>query len=69
MLFGRKKFGNVFNVFTGKRGSNISEDTMSLTSTPRSSFASAEGSPPAAKAGTVVTSSRASKRRFVKLIC
>lgn len=35
-------------------------------STPRSSFAQIDGSPPTrAKAGTVVTSSRASKRRFV----
>ncbi|XP_070202561.1 ras-specific guanine nucleotide-releasing factor 2-like [Littorina saxatilis] len=48
--------------FSGKRGSAEAE---SITiSTPRSSFQQVDGSPPTrAKAGTVVTSSRASKRR------
>ena len=46
----------------GKRGSADSE--VSSAFSPRSSLATtAEGSPPTAKAGTVVTSSRASKRR------
>ena len=46
----------------GKRGSADSD--LSSAFSPRSSLATtAEGSPPTAKAGTVVTSSRASKRR------
>ena len=46
---------------TSKRGSAEAE---SLTSTPRSSIVTQiEGSPPSAKAGAVVTSSRRSKRR------
>ena len=49
----------------GKRGSEASDFTCSSYATPRSSFATVEGSPPSAKAGTVVTSSRASKRRSV----
>ncbi|XP_055880494.1 ras-specific guanine nucleotide-releasing factor 2-like isoform X5 [Biomphalaria glabrata] len=49
--------------FSGKRGSAEAE-SISMLSTPRSSFAQVDGSPPTrAKAGTVVTSSRASKRR------
>ncbi|CAL1527360.1 unnamed protein product, partial [Lymnaea stagnalis] len=49
--------------FSGKRGSAEAE-SISMVSTPRSSFAQMDGSPPTrAKAGTVVTSSRASKRR------
>ena len=41
-----------------------STEAESVTSTPRSSFAThVEGSPPPAKVGTVVTSSRQSKRR------
>ena len=54
----------VFDV-SGKRGSEASEAGSFMS--PRSSFAAAEGSPPQAKAGTVVTSSRASKRRSVLL--
>ncbi|XP_059148955.1 ras-specific guanine nucleotide-releasing factor 2-like isoform X4 [Physella acuta] len=49
--------------FSGKRGSAEAE-SISMVSSPRSSFAQMDGSPPTrAKAGTVVTSSRASKRR------
>lgn len=53
------------DLLTGKRGSAESDITASSNFSPRGSFAVAasEGSPPAAKAGTVVTSSRASKRR------
>ncbi|PVD19918.1 hypothetical protein C0Q70_20412 [Pomacea canaliculata] len=48
--------------FSGRRGS-VEAESITM-STPRSSFAQIDGSPPTrAKAGTVVTSSRASKRR------
>ncbi|XP_071170637.1 ras-specific guanine nucleotide-releasing factor 2-like isoform X4 [Mytilus edulis] len=60
--------------FTGKRGSAEAESIGSVYSTPRSSIISAstprssiisqiEGSPPQAKSGAVVTSSRRSQRR------
>ena len=59
---------------TGKRGSAEAESIGSVYSTPRSSIISAstprssiisqiEGSPPQAKSGAVVTSSRRSQRR------
>ncbi|KAK2164820.1 hypothetical protein LSH36_58g06014 [Paralvinella palmiformis] len=49
----------------GKRGSAESDITTLSSHSPRSSFATVtEGSPPVAKVGTVVTSSRASKRRM-----
>ncbi|KAK3766068.1 hypothetical protein RRG08_002305 [Elysia crispata] len=49
--------------FSGKRGSAEAE-SISMVSSPRSSLAQIDGSPPTrAKAGTVVTSSRASTRR------
>ncbi|GFO14572.1 ras-specific guanine nucleotide-releasing factor 2, partial [Plakobranchus ocellatus] len=49
--------------FSGKRGSAEAE-SISMVSSPRSSLAQIDGSPPTrAKAGTVVTSSRASQRR------
>ena len=50
-------------VCLGKRGSADSD--VSSAFSPRSSLAGVEGSPPCAKAGTVVTSSRASKRRYI----
>ncbi|XP_059148958.1 ras-specific guanine nucleotide-releasing factor 2-like isoform X7 [Physella acuta] len=54
---------NLAQKFSGKRGSAEAE-SISMVSSPRSSFAQMDGSPPTrAKAGTVVTSSRASKRR------
>ena len=52
------------SMFTGKRGSAESDTSYSSMFSPRSSLATVEGSPPSAKAGTVVTSSRASKRRY-----
>ena len=51
------------SMVAGKRVSVESDTSYSSMFSPRSSLATVEGSPPSAKAGTVVTSSRASKRR------
>ncbi|XP_064620078.1 ras-specific guanine nucleotide-releasing factor 2-like isoform X2 [Lineus longissimus] len=53
------------NIASVRRGSSKPEIDSVSTFSPRGSFAVAEGSPPTAKAGAVVTSSRASKRSLM----